>query len=299
MWPKAAAEDRQLKLWMATRGVCVPHSGHYNKLTRVPWHPRLGARRGTELHSISWAMCSTWVFAQACSQCNVALCCFSCDDIMSFSRNVINTIPLCMGMQDRKLGLQDPIWSQGWRSCEVTHDRPPSFHIPSLFFIICSEKTSPRVSPPADGILYLFSGQHFLNSFLGLGTCFLWVPWWSSPQLAPLVHLTDWHYPASGSSVWHSFPSGDGQTSQVRKLLTSSSPQQLSGWLSSKFCPHNKHPSDLAATQWDNIWSGGSCSFLFTSKLCISDQPYTTRINILFNRFAFITMFIIAVKYTS
>lgn len=131
---------------------------------------------------------------------------------------------------------------------------PPPLHISSLFFIIHSEKTSPSVSPPADRILYLFSGWHFLNfigrsSFLGLSACFLWVPYWSSYQLAPLVHLTNWHYRASGISFWHSFPSGDGEISQVRKLLTSSSPQQLSGWLSSKFCPQNKHPSDLAVTQ--------------------------------------------------
>lgn len=57
MWPKVAAEDQQVKLWMATRGVCVPHSGHYNKLTRVPWHPRLG--RGEEQNSIqSFGRCA-------------------------------------------------------------------------------------------------------------------------------------------------------------------------------------------------------------------------------------------------
>lgn len=136
----------------------------------------------------------------------------------------------------------------------MTHDRPPSLHIPSLFFIIHSEKTSPSLSPRTDEILFLFSGRHFLNfigrrSFLGLGACCLWVPYWSSHQLAPAVHVTDQHYPPSLRQFRLAFPSGDGQTSQVRKLLMSSSPQQLSGWLSSKFCPHNKHPSDLAATQ--------------------------------------------------
>lgn len=129
----------------------------------------------------------------------------------------------------------------------MTHDRPPltSHSQPVLHYPLRDNFTKHFSPPPADRILYLFSGWHFLNfiersSFLGPSACFLWVPYWSSYQLAPLVHLTDWHYWASGISFWHFFSSGDGEMSQVRKLLTSSSPQQLSGWLSSKFCPHNR-----------------------------------------------------------
>lgn len=156
----------------------------------------------------AWALCSGWL------QFNVTL--YLCDDIISFQRNVINTRIHRMETQNRKLGLQDPIWSQGWRSCEVTHDRLSHFTFQACSSLPAMRKLRSLYSVilPQLTEVCVYSGQHRWN-FIGrsslsdLGTCLLWVPWASSylvqtlHQLALAVHLTDGYNLASGSSFWH------------------------------------------------------------------------------------------------
>lgn len=206
-----------------------------------------------------------------------------------------------MGLQDRKLGLQDPIWSQGWRSCEVTHDRPPPFTFPACSSLSTPRKLHPAFLPAVDGILYLFSGWHFLNfigrrSFLGLGACFLWVPYWSSHQLAPVVHLTDWHYPASGSSVWHSL-----QVMDKRPKWENSSWAAVLSSLAGGFPASSVHTTNTLVTWLRPSEPVSGVGEAVPSRLLASSIPYqpvTTRVNMSFNRFVFITVFIIGVKYT-
>lgn len=147
----------------------------------------------------------------------------------------------------------------------------PPLHIPSLFFTIHSEKTSPSVSPRRwwNSVLIQWMAllKFYRKTFLSGTRRLLSVGSLLELPSAGSRCAPDWLALPGLRQFCLAFPSGDGQTSQVRKLLMSSSPQQLSRWLSSKFCPHYKHPSDLAVTQWASIWSGGSCSFSFASKL--------------------------------
>lgn len=240
---------------MSTRGVCVSHSGLYNKLTRVPSHPRLGARRETE--SLGWCAiheCLPKPAHNTMSHCAVfrVMTSFLSQEIDKHKTSMHGNA----GQEIRAAGpyLISRRRGDSWRTPLTSHSQPV-LHYP------LRENFSQRFFPGwwnSVLIQWMALLKLYRKKSLSGTRCLLSVG--SLVELPSAGSPCAPHWLALSSGI--PFPSGDGQMSQVRKLLTSS-PQQLSGWLSSKFCSHNKHPSDLAATQWASIWSGGSCSFSF------------------------------------